>query len=64
MEIDFERLRSDLIDYFSTGMISGIGVLTINISVIERASHDKLIEIAINNGFNLEKYIKGYGRHR
>lgn len=64
MEIDFERLRSDLIDYFGTGMISGIGALTINISVIERASHDKLIEIAINNGFNLEKYIKGYEKHK
>lgn len=64
MEIDFERLRSDLIDYFGTGMISGIGALTINISVIERASHDKLIEIAINNNFNLENYIKGYEKHK
>ena len=64
MEIDFERLRTDLIDYFGTGMISGIGALSINISVIKRASNDKLIEIAINNNFNLENYIKGYEKHK
>ena len=58
MEIDIERLRSDLIDYFGTGMMSGIGAFAINISIIERASYDKLIEIAINNNFNLENYKK------
>lgn len=56
MEIDIERLRSDLIDYFGTGMMSGIGAFIVNISIIEKASPDKLIEIAINNNFNLENY--------
>lgn len=58
MEIDIEKLRSDLIDYFGTGMMSGIGAFTINISIIEKASPDKLIEIAINNNFNIENYKK------
>lgn len=64
MEIDFERLRADLIDYFGSGMMNGIGAFAINISNIEKASPDKLIEIAINNNFNLENYIKEYRRHR
>ena len=64
MEIDIERLRHDLIDYYGSGMMCGIGAFSINISVIERASDEVLINIALKLGLNLESYKIGYGRRR
>lgn len=55
MAIDVERLRRDLIDYFGTAM----GVLPtamMELSQVENASSEKLIEIARKNGFDLRNY--------
>lgn len=57
--IDIERLRRDLIDYFGAAMMY-YPVAVINLSEVESASSEELIDIAINNGFNLDNYkIKG-----
>ena len=64
MEIDIERLRWDLIDYYGTAMMCGFGMLSIDVRFIERASDEALINVAIQNGFDLEKYRIGYGRKR
>ena len=55
MNIDIERLRRDLIDYFGTAM-SMFPVAMMELSQVENASPEKLIEIARKNGFYLRDY--------
>ena len=57
MNINFEKLRKDLVDYFGTAM-SFNPMAVINLSDVECASNEKLIDIAIKNGFNLGDYVK------
>ena len=57
MNIDFERLRQDLIDYFGTAMTVGFGAAIIDISKVENASNEELINIAKQNGFNINDYV-------
>lgn len=58
-EIDIERLRRDLIDYFGTAMFNGSPQAIIELSRIEHASPNELISIAINNGFDINDYVIG-----
>ena len=54
--INFEKLRSDLIDYLGTAYYAGYGVAIIELSEVETASCEKLIELAKKYGFNLANY--------
>jgi len=56
MEIDFERLRNDLINYFGTST-SLFSNATMDLIEVENASFEKLIEIALKNNFDLDDYI-------
>ena len=56
MEIDFETLRRDLIDYYGTAATNGFPMAIIEISNIENASNEQLIKIAIQIGLDLDKY--------
>lgn len=53
--MDYERLREDLMDYFGTAMMV-YPVAVVELSMVENASEEKLEQIAIQNGFNLEDY--------
>lgn len=55
--IDYEKLRKDLIDYFGTAM-SFSPMAIMDLSRVESASDDELVEIAKRNNFDLNKYIK------
>lgn len=56
MNVDIERLRMDLIDYFGSATpIFSVAIM--DVIEVENASYDKLIEIAKSNGFNLDDYI-------
>lgn len=57
MNIDFDKLRQDLIDYFGTAMTVGFGAAIIDISKVENASNEELINIAKQNGFNINNYV-------
>lgn len=57
-EINIEKLRKDLIDYFGTAMFNASPMAIINLSEVENANSDKLIQIAIKNNFALENYIE------
>lgn len=57
IEIDIERLRNDLINYYGTAMFSSSPLAIIELSKIETASDEELIQIAQNNNFDLNKYI-------
>lgn len=57
-EINIEKLRKDLIDYFGTAMFNASPMAIMNLTEVENASSDKLIQIALKNNFNLEDYIE------
>lgn len=62
MNIDYERLRADLIDYYGSAM-SYNPMAVIELSKVQSASNNKLIEYALKNNFDLEDYkIKGFRR--
>lgn len=58
-EIDIERLRKDLIDYFGVAMFNGSPQAMIELSRVEKAGPSELINIAQNNGFDINDYIIG-----
>lgn len=55
MNIDLEKLREDLIDYFGTAM-GYFPIAVMNVAEVESVSDEKLIDIAIKNGFDLTDY--------
>lgn len=55
MNIDYEKLRRDLINYFGTAM-SYNPMAVVELSNVENASNSKLVEIALKNGFDLDEY--------
>lgn len=57
MNIDIEKLRRDLIDYFGTAMASGFGMAVMDLTKVERASDEELINIALDCGFDLNDYV-------
>ena len=57
-DIDIERLRSDLIDYFTSAMFMVSPAALMDVSKVQNASGSQLITIAINSGFDLNRYVK------
>lgn len=57
MNIDFEKLREDLKDYYGTAM-SFMPMAVVELSQVERASNQKLIELAFKNNFDLNNYVE------
>lgn len=53
--IDIEKLRKDLVNYFGTAMMYN-PMAMMELSKVEKASPEELVEIAIANGFNLYDY--------
>lgn len=61
MEIDIEKLREDLLNYFGTAR-EFFPQATIDLTIIEYASYEQLINIAINNNFDLSEYQINYSK--
>ena len=62
VEIDIEKLRSDLMDYLGTAM-GFFPVATMDLIKVQNASPEELINIALKNNFDLSKYIvNGYSK--
>lgn len=57
-DIDYERLRKDLMNDFEAAMFCDFPMAIVDLSDVERASHDELIKIAQENGYDLNKYIE------
>ena len=55
-EINIEKLRNDLIDYFGTAMHNASPLAIIELSKIENANEQEIIKIAIKNNFDLNEY--------
>ncbi|MBQ2947241.1 MAG: hypothetical protein IJE04_05325 [Bacilli bacterium] len=56
-EIEYERLRSDLMDYYGTAMCYN-PMAAIELNNVENASNSKLEQIALQNSFDLNNYIE------
>ena len=61
MTIDVDKLRDDLINYFGSAM-QFYPQAVIELSEVESASPEELVNIALKNGFNLEDYEISKGR--
>ncbi len=57
-DIDIERLRRDLIDYYSAAMFIASPVALVDLTKVETASDEELINIAKQNHIDLFKYKK------
>ena len=55
-EIDIEKLKKDLIDYYGTAIFTSSPLAIIELSKIEKATEEELIKIALNNKFDINKY--------
>ena len=54
-DINIDRLRRDLMNYYGAAM-SVFPVAMMDLIDVENASEEELLRIAIRNGFNLEDY--------
>ena len=57
-DIDIEKLRNDLIEYFTSAMFIVSPVALVDLTEVENDSDEKVIKIALDNKFDLSKYIK------
>lgn len=57
-DIDIDRLRKDLIEHFTASMFIVSPVALVDLSKVENASDEEVIQIAKDNNFNLKKYLK------
>lgn len=57
--IDFDRLREDLMDEYGAQMVSFTGAMGYSdMCDAQEASEDELLEMARREGINIEKYRK------
>lgn len=61
-DVDIERLRSDLIDYYTSAMFFVSPIALVDLTKVEQASDEELVRIAISNHFNILNYVKGIKR--
>lgn len=57
LEIDIDRLRKDLLDYFGTAMFTSSPLAIMNLTTIKNASDEEIIKIALDNNVDLNRYI-------
>ena len=56
-EIDYESLRQDLMNYFGTAIASGMPQAVIDLTRVENANDEELLNIARENNININNYI-------
>lgn len=57
-DIDIEKLRQYLINYYSTAMINSFPTVMIDLSEVENASNEKVLSLALKNNINLNNFTK------
>ena len=57
-DIDYNKLRNDLKDYYGTAAYSGFPIAICDVSRVTTASNEDLIKEATRNSLDLNKYKK------
>ena len=57
-DIDIKQLKKDLVDYFMSAMFMVSPVALVDLTEVENASDKKVIQIALDNKFDLKKYLE------
>ena len=58
VEIDIDKLRKDLEDYYMTGfVVTGFGAAFMEAAAVKNVSDDEIVEMASKAGLDLRKYI-------
>ena len=61
-DIDINKLKRDLIDYYTSAMFIASPIAIMDLDKVERASDKDIVEIALNNKIELRKYLKSKTR--
>ena len=56
MEIDVDRLRSYLVDYYGTAMFSGLPMAVVDLSRVQTASPEEVVRIALKENVDLSRF--------
>ncbi len=56
--IDYDRLRWSLKDYYGTAMAGGFPMAMMDVSRVEKADEEELLEMAEDIGLDIRKYVK------
>ena len=57
MEIDVDKLREDLKEYFTGAYFCASPVALIDLTEVETATDEEIIQIAIRNKIDLSNYV-------
>lgn len=58
MEIDYDRLRNDLINFYQGAyFVGGFGAALMDSIDVEKMNKEELVQLALQKGFKLEDYI-------
>ena len=58
MEINTNRLRIDLKEYYGTAMFGGFPMAVMEMNAVERASDEELVKLAEQAGLDIRKYYR------
>lgn len=56
--IDIEKLRQHIIDYYGTAMINSSPTAMMDLLEVENASNEKVLSLALKNSINLNNFTK------
>ena len=62
-DIDIDRLRRDLIDYYMAAMFNVSPIAIVDLTEVEYASDEMIVRIALRNGFDLSEYTIKHFRY-
>ena len=57
-DIDIEKLRQYLINYYGIAMINSFPTAMMDLSEVENASNEKVLSLALKNNINLNNFTK------
>lgn len=58
MEIDYDRLRNDLINYYQGAyFVGGFGAALMDAMDVEKMNDEELVQLALQKGLKIEDYM-------
>lgn len=57
-EIDIEKIRKYLIDYYGTAMLNASPTAMMDLIEVENATNELVLKLALDNKLNLDKFTK------